>query len=54
MWIFEVKDDGTFKNRFVGRGDLMREGVHYEASETFCGNVKPIKIALKVAANHVL
>ena len=52
MWIFEIKDDGTLKSRLVGRGDMMKAGVHYQDGETYCGNVNAasIKIVLKLAA----
>jgi hypothetical protein len=52
MWIFEIKDDGTLKSRLVGRGDMMKAGVHYQDGETYCGNVSAssIKIVLKIAA----
>jgi hypothetical protein len=56
MWIFEIKDDGTFKSRLVGRGDMMKVGVHYDDGDTYCGNVNPssIRLVLKIAAMYGL
>ena len=56
MWLFLIKDDGIFKSRLVGRGDMMKEGVHFMPGETYCGNVmaSTIKLALKIAATYRL
>jgi len=52
MWIFEIKDDGTLKSRLVGRGDMMKAGIHYQDGETYCGNVSASSIDRPQASRH--
>ena len=52
-WLFEIKDDDTHKARLVGRGDMMKPGIHFSADgETFATNVQPTSIrkTLSIAA----
>ena len=56
MWIFTIKNDGTFKARLVGRGDLMIAGVDFDPDAVYCGNVSSccIKMCLAIAAKYKL
>ena len=37
MWVFTIKNDGTFKARLVGRGDLMLPGIDFDPDAVYCG-----------------
>ena len=56
MWLFTIKNDGTYKARLVGRGDLMIAGVDFDPDAVYCGNVSStdIKKALCIAAKYKL
>ena len=56
LWLFNIKTDGTFKARLVGRGDLMQPYVHFHPDQVYCGNVCAcsIKICLAIAAKYKL
>ena len=56
MWIFNIKTDGTFKARLVGRGDLMIAGTDFDPDAVYCGNVSSccIKMCLSIAAKYKL
>jgi hypothetical protein len=56
MWIFTIKNDGTFKARLVGRGDLMLAGIDLDPDAVYCGNVTSccIKMCLAIAAKYKL
>ena len=54
MWLFTIKNDGTYKARLVGRGDMMIAGVDYDPDAIYCGNVCAcsIKMCLVIAAKY--
>jgi hypothetical protein len=56
MWLFTIKNDGTFKARLVGRGDLMLPGIDFDPNAVYCGNVCScsIKMCLAIAAKYKL
>ena len=56
MWVFNVKNDGTFKARLVVRGDLSIEGIHYLENASCMASMESIRmlIAFAAANNHKL
>jgi hypothetical protein len=56
MWLFNIKTDGTYKARLVGRGDLMVPHRDFDPNAVYCGNVSAcsIRIAITIAAAYGL
>ena len=56
MWLFNIKTDGTYKARLVGRGDLMKAYIDFDPDAVYCGNVSScsIKMCIAIAAVYKL
>ena len=44
--LFNIKKDGTYKVRFVARGDLTTEGVHYLESKSSMAHIESVRMLL--------
>ena len=55
-WICSIKTDGTYKERLVGRGDLMLPWIDFNPKEIYCGYMSAcgIKLVLTIAASYKL
>jgi hypothetical protein len=50
--LFNIKKDGTYKVRFVARGDLTTEGVHYLESKSSMAHIESVRMLLAFAAGE--